>query len=141
MSKSSQAKERLKNNQVKQKRIGNVYWANNNKIDPMDKKTRRQYAIVKDNGKNVEVAKIRGYNDNEENNERLYLLNQEKYNLDKKCGIDKKIYHQRADNKKPLKLEDRQVFDNKPSFKLSSHDTHRVIKHTNADNKKRRKKT
>lgn len=124
-----------------QKRTGNVYWANNRKIDPTDEKERRQYAVVRDNGKNVEVSKIRGFNDNEKNNERLYELDQKKYSLSKRSGVDKNVYYQRADNKKPLKLEDKQVFDNNSSFKLSSHDLHRVIKHTNADNRKRRKKT
>lgn len=130
MSKSSQAKQRLKNNQAKQKRIGNVYWVNNDKIDPQDKKPRRQYAVVRDDGLFVKISKIRGYNDNEENDERLYELKQEKYPITKRCGVDRKVYYQRADNKKLLKLEDSQVFDSEPSFKLSSHDTHKVINHT-----------
>jgi len=123
------------------KALGNVYWANSQKIDASDQKQRRQYAVTKDNGKSVRVAKIRGYNNNPKNNERLMPLDQEKYKLSKKSGVDKKVYTKRADTKKPLSLKDRQVFDKKPAFKLSSHDTHRVISHTRTDKKKGGSKT
>lgn len=112
------------------KHTGEVYWANNTKIDPSDTKTRRQFAVVNDNGKNVCIAKIRGINNNSKNNERLYKLDEKKYPLTKPSGVDKKVYKTRADNKKLLMLNDKQVFDSKPSFKLSSHDTHNVVVHT-----------
>ena len=56
------------------KRLGNVYWANSQKIDKTDNKQRRQYAVVKDTGKTVGVSKIRGYNNNNLNDKRLYEL-------------------------------------------------------------------
>ncbi len=121
------------------KRLGNVYWANSQKIDKTDKKKRRQYAVTKDNGKNVGVSKIRGFNGNKKNDERLYKLNRDKYPLTKRSGVDKKIYSQRADNKKSLRLEDTEVFDKTPAFKLSSHDTHRVMKHTGSITRKQKK--
>ena len=121
------------------KRLGNVYWANSQKIDKTDKKKRRQYAVTKDNGKNVGVSKIRGFNDNKKNDNRLYELDRNKYPLSKRSGIDKKIYSQRADNKKSLRLEDIEVFDKTPAFKLSSHDTHRVLKHTGSVKNKQKK--
>ena len=67
---------------------------------------------------------------NSKNDERLYKLDEKKYPLTKPSGVDKKVYTTRADNKKLLKLNDKQVFDSNPSFKLSSHDTHNVVVHT-----------
>lgn len=119
------------------KRLGEVYWANSQKIDKTDNKIRRQYAVTKDNGKNVGVSKIRGFNNNQRNNERLFELDIAKYPLRKRSGVDSKVYTYRADNKKTLQLSDREVFDNKPVFKLSSHDTHKAVLHTK--NKKGRK--
>ena len=121
------------------KRLGNVYWANSQKIDKSDSKKRRQYAVVRDNGKNVGVSKIRGFNGNKKNDERLFELNLDKYPLNKRSGVDKKVYSKRVDKQKYLRLEDNEVFDKKPSYKLSSHDTHRVLKHTGYFNKKGRK--
>ena len=125
---------------ILKKQLGNVYWANSQKIDKSDRKKRRQYAIVRDNGKNVGVSKIRGFNGNKKNDERLYELNKDKYPLSKRSGVDKKVYSQRVDNHKSLRLEDNEVFDKKPSYKLSSHDTHRVLKHTGYFNNKKGRK-
>lgn len=122
------------------KRLGNVYWVNSQKIDRSDRKRRRRYAIVRDNGKNVGVSKIRGFNGNKKNDERLYELSKDKYPLSKRSGVDKKVYSQRVDNHKSLRLEDNEVFDKKPSYKLSSHDTHRVLKHTGYFNNKKGRK-
>lgn len=122
------------------KRLGEVYWANSQKIDKMDNKKRRQYAVTKDNGRNVSVSKIRGFNDNPNNIKRLFELDMSKYPLSKRSGVDKKVYTKRADNNKMLRLEDFDVFDNSPSFKLSSHDTHRVLVHIESFNKKSEKK-
>lgn len=122
------------------KNLGKVFWANIKKIDASDNKTRRRVVVVKEKNKNVHVAKVRGFNDNVKNNTRLYELNQEKYSLSKKSGVDKKTYSRRADNKKQLSLLDNEVFDKKPDFILSSHDTHRVLLHTGSIyNKKGRK--
>ena len=120
------------------KRLGNVYWANSQKIDKTDNKQRRQYAVVKDTGKTVGVSKIRGYNNNNLNDKRLYELDIKKYPLTKRSGVDYKVYNRRSDNK-PLRLEDKQVFDSTPTFKLSSHDTHKAIQHTKNWQKKGRK--
>lgn len=122
------------------KRLGNIYWANSQKIDKTDKKKRRQYAVTKDNGRNVGVSKIRGFNDNEKNIDRLFELDMNKYPLSKRSGIDKKVYSKRADNKESLRLEDNEIFDKIPAFKLSSHDTHRVLKHTGSFGKRSPKK-
>ncbi len=90
----------------------------------------------------MSVSKIRGINANDRNADRLYKLDRSKYSLSKDSGVDKKVYKNRADNKKFLKLEDREVFDNNMSFKLSSHDTYRFLGHTGVSmsNKKGRRK-
>lgn len=121
------------------KRLGEVYWANSQKIDKLDNKKRRQYAVMRDNGKYVSVSKIRGFNENIKNEERLFELDVKKYPLSKRSGIDKKIYSQRVDNRKLLRLEDKEVFDKSPSFKLSSHDTHKAINHTRNNKQKKGK--
>lgn len=127
----------------KPKQVGNVYWTNSQKIDKSDTKIRRLYVVVKDNGKNVGVSKVRGFNNNPKSNDRLYELNKDKYNLSKRSGVDNKIYSRRVDNNKLLKLNDHEVFDKKAYFKFSSHDTHRVLKHVKTQwsnkNKKGRK--
>ena len=116
---------------MRDKETGNVYWANSYYIDKSDLKSRRRYAIVRDNGKNISVAKIRGFNNNKKNDDRLFELDIKKYpQLTKKCGIDRKVYSRRSDNLTLLEIEDKQVFDKKPDFKLSSHDTHKAINHT-----------
>ena len=43
------------------------------------------------------------------------------------------------DNRKLLRLEDKEVFDKSPSFKLSSHDTHKAINHTRNNKQKKGK--
>lgn len=122
------------------KRIGDVYWANSRLIDKTDEKKRRQYAVVRDNGKNVKVSKIRGFNENNLNNSRLYELDIKKYPLTKRSGVDKYVHSFKTTAKERLRLEDKEIFDVAPSFRLSSHDTYRVIKHTNSNNRKNKKK-
>ena len=62
-----------------------------------------------------------------------------KYPLTKRSGIDNKVYSQRADNRKFLRINDKQVFDSKPAFKLSSHDTHKTIIHIKTSRNKKGK--
>ena len=112
------------------KKTGYVYWANSRRIDKTDKKPRRQYAIIRDNGKYVKVSKIRGFNENDKNKNRLYELDMKKYPLTKRSGVDNYVYSRRSDNKKLLSLQDKQVFDEKPAFKFSGRDTRRILEHT-----------
>lgn len=125
---------------MRSKKTGNVYWVNSRKIDKTDSKKRRQYAIVRDNGKYVKVSKVRGFNENIRNQERLMELDKNKYPLSKRSGLDRQLYHQRVDNKKLLQLEDYEVFDKNPSFKMSSRDTHLAIRHTRMVNKQKKGK-
>ena len=112
------------------KKVGYVYYANSRRIDSSDNKERRRYVVVRDDGKNVGVSKIRGYNSNSKNIVRLYPLPEGKYPLSKKSGVDKKVYTRKANSKTKLSLTDKSVFDDKHLFKLSSHDTHNVLVHT-----------
>ena len=122
------------------KRIGNVYWSNSQFIDANDIKKRRQYVVVRDDGKFVKVSKIRGYNENIQNNDRLFKLNLSKYpKLKKQCGVDNYVYSYRNRPKQKLSLEDKSIFDNEPEFNLTSHDTHRVLIHTKDKRHKKRK--
>lgn len=122
--------------------MGNVYWANSKKIDKSDLKERKQYTVVKDNGSNVGVSKIRGFNDNSKNSERLFELDMKKYPLTKRSGVDNKVYTKGAE-KKRLRLEDKSIFEDTPSFKLPSKDTHKLLQHvilrTGKQHKKRSK--
>ncbi len=116
--------------------MGYVFWAKSTKIDKTDKKPRRRYVVVRDSGNYVSVSKIRGCGDNKKNVDRLYKLNSDKYPLLKESGVDYKVYGRRSDNNKRLSLSDRDVFDSSEDFKLTSHDTHRVLVHTGQTGKK-----
>ena len=122
------------------KKVGYVYYANSKKIDNSDYRDRKRYVVVKDNGFFVGVAKIRGYSNNSANDSRLYLLDISKYPLNKKSGVDKKVYTTKAGKSKKLSLYDRSVFDKESDFKLSSKDTHRVLNHVKNRNGKKHKK-
>lgn len=124
---------------MRKKRTGSVYWANSRLIDKTDEKKRRQYAVVRDDGKNVKVSKIRGFNENNLNKSRLYELDNKKYPLTKRSGVDRYVHSYKTTTKERLRLDDKEVFDLEPSFRLSSHDTHRVVKHTNSKKRKKKK--
>ena len=120
------------------KKIGYVYYANSRQIDLSDKRKRRRYVVVKDNGKHVGVSKIRSINKNKP--KRLYPLDKNKYPLSKECGVDSKVYTTKAKSKEKLSLTDNTVFDSSPSFKLSSKDTHNVLQHVVVRTGKKHKK-
>ena len=102
------------------------------------KNTKNRLCLSEENGKYVKVSKIRGYNDNEKNKDRLYELDIKKYPLTKRSGVDNFVYSRRNDNRKFLNLKDGQIFDKEPVFKLSSRDTHKVVLHTFKNKKGRR---
>lgn len=131
---------RLKNIKPRKKRkhVGEVYFANSRQIDLSDYRKRRRYVVVKDNGENVGVSKIRGVNGN--NPERLYPLDKTKYPLTKECGVDNKVYTTKANAKEKLSLTDTTVFDKTPEFKLTSKDTHNVLQHVKLRTGRKHKK-
>ena len=115
--------------------VGKVYRGRTKYIDT-ETKLERNYVVVRDNGKNVSVSKLKSIKS--ENNPDLYEIDYNKYGLEKRTGIGSKVYSKNRMSKKPLTLSDKRVFpEEKERFKLSSHDTHRVIKHTQKRKKPR----
>jgi len=112
----------------KKKRTGHVYRGETKYIDP-DTKKQRNYVVVRDNGKNVSVAKLKSVK--KENDSALFEIDYRKYGLSKRTGVDLQTFSKNRMSKKPLSLSDRRVFpEGKERFKLSSHDTHKAIVHT-----------
>lgn len=115
--------------------LGKVYRGKTQYIDK-DTKPERNYVVVKDNGKSVSVAKLKSVK--KENDRALFEIDHKKYGLPKRTGIDFQRFSNNRLSGKPLTLEDRKVFpEGRERFKLSSHDTHKAIKHTE---KRKRKK-
>ena len=68
----------------------------------------------------------------------LIELNYKKYGLNKRNGVDYQRFDKNRMSNKPLTLEDKRIFpEGKERFKLSSHDTHRVVIHTEKYKKKK----
>lgn len=115
---------------VKKRHVGYVYYANSKRIDASDKKVRRRYIVVKDNGRNVGVSKIRSKHANLSNARRILSLDRNKYPLKAdESGVDERVYTTYSNSKEKLILSDYSVFDREADFKLSSKDTHKVLQH------------
>ena len=115
--------------------VGNVYRGRTKYIDP-ENKHERNYVVVRDNGKHVSVSKLKSIK--RDNDLALFEINHEKYGLKKRTGIDFEVFSKNRMSHKPLSLSDKRVFpEGKERFKLSSHDTHRAIKHTQKRKKPR----
>ena len=118
----------------KKSNVGKVYRGKTKYIDCETKET-RNYVVVRDNGKNVSVAKLKSIK--AEKDPALMEINYTKYGLTKRTGVDFQRFSKNRMSKKPLSLSDKRVFfEGQERFKLSSKDTHRAIKHT--ENKKSR---
>ena len=116
--------------------LGKVYRGRTKYIDT-ETKLERNYVVVRDNGKNVSVAKLKSIK--KENDAALIEIDHKKYGLSKRTGIDFQRFGRNRMSQKPLALSDKRVFpEGKERFKLSSKDTYRVIKHTDKRNKKSR---
>ena len=125
-----------------QNNIGKVYRGKTKYIDK-DTKPERNYVVVKDNGKNVSIAKLKSIKkfDYQGRNADIALveINSERYGLEKRTGVDFQRFSKNRMSNKPLSLKDKDVFpEGKERFKLGSHDTARVLRHTN--NKRKRSK-
>ena len=125
----------------KKSRVGEVHRGNTKYIDTETKK-QRDYVVVKEKDGNVSVAKLKSIKkfDDDGNNadKALYEINQQKYGLNKRTGVDFQRFDKNRMSGSPLKLSDKRVFpEQKEKFKLSSHDTHKVIKHTEKRKKPR----
>ncbi|MBP3402257.1 MAG: hypothetical protein J6K85_04260 [Clostridia bacterium] len=119
----------------KKSNVGKVYRGETKYID-RDTKKQRNYVVVRDNGKNISVSKLKSIK--KENDPALLELNYQKYGLKKRTGVDYQRFDKNRMSKQPLALDDRRVFpEGKERFKLSSHDTHRAIIHTEKYKKKK----
>jgi hypothetical protein len=108
--------------------VGKVYRGKTKYIDP-ENKAERNYVVVRDNGKNVSVAKLKSIKN--KNDTALIEINYKKYGLNKPTGINFQRFSKNRMSKKPLSLFNNRVFyEGKERFKLSSKDTHRAINHT-----------
>ena len=115
--------------------LGKVYRGVTKYIDK-DTKRERNYVVVKDNGVSVSVAKLKSIK--KENDKALFEINFSKYGLNKRTGVDYQRFNKNRMSNKPLSLQDRKVFpEERERFKLSSHDTYKVIKHTQKKKKPR----
>lgn len=124
----------------KQNNIGKVYRGNTKYIDK-DTKPERNYVVVKDNGKNVSIAKLKSIKkfDYQGRNadKALVEINSERYGLKKRTGVDFQRFSKNRMSNKPLSLKDKDVFpEGSERFKLGSHDTARVLRHTNSKRKR-----
>lgn len=122
-------------------RVGNVYRGITKYIDP-ETKIERNYVVVRDNGRSVAVSKLKSikqFDDNGKNTDpALFEINYKKYGLLKRTGVDFQRFDKNRMSSRPLELSDKRVFpEEKERFKLSSHDTHKVIKHTEKKKKPR----
>ncbi len=115
--------------------LGKVFHGETKYIDPETKK-QRNYVVVRDNGKSVSVAKLKSIK--KERDPALIEINHKKYGLKKRTGVDYQRFEKNRMSGSSLKLSDKRVFpEQRERFKLSSHDTHRAVIHTQPRKKKK----
>ena len=91
---------------------------------------------MRDNGKNISVAKLKSIK--KDNDPALFEIDHKKYGLSKRTGVDYQRFSHNRMSKRPLTISDRKVFpEGKERFKLSSHDTHKAVLHTEKTKKKK----
>lgn len=107
---------------------GNVYYGNTKYID-FDKKPRRRYVIVSDNGVNVKVAKLTSMDEKKKKDKRFLLLKSYPQ-LPKETGVYNSLYGKNRITKQKLTLgKNNGVFDEKPLFSLDDDDFYKVDGH------------
>ena len=123
--------------------VGKVFRGRTKYIDK-ETKHERNYVIVRNKGEQVSVAKLKSikkFDEKGRNNDRaLQQINHGAYGLEKPTGVDFQVFRTKRMSNKPLCITDREVFpEGTERFKLSSHDTHRVLEHTKQTKKKKRR--
>lgn len=123
--------------------VGKVYRGRTKYIDP-ETKLERDYVVVRDNGRNVTVSKLKSIKKFDENGKNadpaLVEINHERYGLPKRTGVDYQRFDKNRMSGKRLTLEDKQVFpEEKERFKLGSRDTHEALKHTGRIDKRKKR--
>ena len=120
-----------------QKIVGGVYRGRTKYIDP-EPKLERNYVAVKANSNKVSVVKMKSYK--KDYDPHLVEMDQKKYSLEKRTGVDHEMFSKNRMSGKDLKITDRDAFPKgAPEFRLSSHDTHRVLYHVEVWKKKKPK--
>ena len=114
--------------------IGSV-WRGRTKYIDKETKAERNYVVVLDDGKNVSVAKLKSikiFDENGRNADKaLVEINATRYGLKKRTGVDFQRFKENRFTGKKLNLSDKKVFpESNARFKLGSHDTSRVLRHT-----------
>ncbi len=128
----------------KSTKVGKVYRAKTKYIDK-DTKPERSYVVVFDDGKRVKVSKLKSikiFDDNGKNADKaLVEINQDRYGLKVRTGVDYEKFGINRMSKKPLKIEDKDVFpEQNERFVLSKKDTDKVLYHTGKKNRRKQKK-
>ena len=121
-----------------QKIVGGVYRGRTKYIDP-EPKLERNYVAVKASGNKVSVVKMKSYKKDVDPD--LVEINSQKYGLEKRTGVDHEVFSKNRMSGRILKVTDQDVFPKgTPEFRLSSHDTHRVLRHVNQHRNKKKPK-
>ena len=107
---------------------GNVYFGKTRYID-FDKKPRRRYVVISDDGKRVKVAKLTSLDEKKEADNR-FLPIKSYPGLKKKTAVYQSLYSRNRITKKPLSVSPKNgVFDEKPVFALDDEDFQRADRH------------
>ncbi len=123
-------------------KVGKVYRAKTKYIDK-DTKPERNYVVVFDDGRRVKVSKLKSikiFDENGKNADKaLVEINQDRYGLKVRTGVDYQVFDRNRMSRKPLKIDDKDVFpEENERFELSKRDKDRALYHTKQ--KKRNKK-
>lgn len=123
--------------------IGKVYRGRTKYID-RDTKSERNYVVVFDDGKRVKVSKLKSikiFDENGKNADKaLVEINQDRYGLKLRTGVDYQVFDKNRMSKKPLSISDKRVFpEQKERFVLSNRERDRVLIHTKQIKRKKKR--
>lgn len=124
--------------------VGKVYRGKTKYIDK-ETKAERNYVVVQDYGQKIVVAKLKSIKKFDENGKNadkaLVEINQERYGLPKRTGVDFQKFQYNRMSDKPLTLKDKKVFpEDKERFTLSNKDRDKALYHTNTKKRNKTKK-
>lgn len=114
-------------------RVGKVYRGETKYID-IEPKKQRDYVVVRDGERGVTVSKLKTIKKFDENGKNadsaLVEINQERYGLPNRTGVDFQRFDKNRMSGRPLRLDDKDVFpEPQERFTLGSNDKHNVLKH------------
>lgn len=123
--------------------IGKVYRGRTKYID-RDTKSERNYVVVYDDGTRVKVSKLKSikiFDENGKNADKaLVEINQDRYGLKLRTGVDYQVFDKNRMSKKPLSISDKRVFpEQKERFVLSNRERDRVLIHTKQIKRKKKR--